>query len=116
MTDTTELSPCPFCKAGETRIDEQTYWTGMRSQILSVSVKHWCPKSPLTSFIEMKAKTKEEAVALWNTRAALTEAAELKAQLLEALKYAHSQMQPFCDDTIVKQAIARAEQKGQSHD
>ena len=69
MTDTTELSPCPFCKAGETRIDEQTYWTGMRSQILSVSVKHWCPKSPLTSFIEMKAKTKEEAVALWNTRA-----------------------------------------------
>ena len=34
------------------------------------------------------------------------------AELLGALKYAHSQMQPFCDDTIVKQAISRAEQKG----
>ena len=40
----------------------------------------------------------------------------VNAELLEALKYAHSQMQPFCDDTIVKQAIALAEQKGQSHD
>lgn len=28
--------------------------------------------------------------------------------LVEALKYAHSQMQPFCDDTIVKEALKLA--------
>lgn len=37
---------------------------------------------------------------------------DVNAELLGALKYAHSMMQPFCDDAIVKQAIARAEQKG----
>ena len=47
-------------------------------------------------------------------RAALTAIqAPINQELLDALKYAHSQMQPFCSDEIVKKAIARAEaQKG----
>ena len=49
-------------------------------------------------------------------RAALQSKQSVNQELLEALKYAHSQMQPFCDDTIVKQAIALADQKGQIHD
>ena len=64
-----KLLPCPFCGGEETRIDEQTHWTGMRSQIISASVKHWCQKSPLQPFIEMKAMTRENAINLWNTRA-----------------------------------------------
>lgn len=66
--DENGLLPCPFCKSGETRIDEQSFWTGMRSQVVSVSVRHWCPKNPLQSYVEVKATTREEAVKTWNTR------------------------------------------------
>lgn len=60
-----KLLPCPFCGDGETRIDEQSFWTGMRSQVISVSVRHWCPKNPLQSYIEIKAKTREDAIKMW---------------------------------------------------
>lgn len=62
------LLPCPFCGGGETLVDEQKFWTGMSSQVISAVVRHWCPKSPLSSIIELKAKAVEEAVALWNRR------------------------------------------------
>lgn len=64
--------PCPFCGGGETIIKPQYYWTGMRSEIISVEVKHWCEQftSQITgSCIVMRGKTEDEAVAKWNRRA-----------------------------------------------
>ena len=99
----TELLPCPFCKAGETIIDEQTYWAGMRSQIISASVRHWCPKNPLQSYIEIKAKTKEEAVALWNTRATPQpiEVEKLKREVYAQEFVRHCE----CDSDLISCAI-----------
>lgn len=64
------LTPCPFCGAGVTRIDEHRHWTGMRYQVLSVEVRHWCaPSGALPrAYISCTGKTTEEAVEKWNTR------------------------------------------------
>ena len=66
----TDLLPCPFCGAGETIVSPQTYWTGMRSQIISVEIRHWCPEQigVRGSGATMRAKTEDEAVAKWNRR------------------------------------------------
>jgi hypothetical protein len=66
-----ELLPCPFCGAGETRFDESTHWTGMRSQILSVTVMHHCAREEgqLQSFLRITGKTEADAIRLWNKRA-----------------------------------------------
>lgn len=66
-----DLNPCPFCgDAGEWGDRAQTYWTGMRSAPLSHSILHWCEKIPgvLHCFMEVRGKTRDEAVAQWNTR------------------------------------------------
>ncbi len=65
-----DLLPCPFCGGGETEVQEETYWTGMRSAISSVSVRHWCPRAEgqLQNLFDVKAKTREGAIAKWNTR------------------------------------------------
>jgi len=73
MTD--ELLPCPFCRGTNTRIDETTHWTGMRPELLFVALRHWCGDRGLVggnhpgSKIEIRRKTREEAIAAWNTRA-----------------------------------------------
>ncbi|MFV0673621.1 hypothetical protein [Variovorax sp. tm] len=64
-----ELLPCPFCGAGESRIDHQNMWTGMRSQLVCVHIRHWCEK-PSRSHLCITANTEEEAVDEWNKRAA----------------------------------------------
>lgn len=66
-----ELKPCPFCGGVETRIKEETYWTGMRAEVISATVYHHCDRNeerPLQSYLQIKAKTKEEAIKLWNKR------------------------------------------------
>ena len=65
-----ELKPCPFCQAGKTVTDRKHYWTGMRNELLSVSIKHWCPQVPgvLPTYIEVRRKTEADAIAAWNTR------------------------------------------------
>lgn len=64
------LLPCPFCGAGETQIQPTLYWTGMRNNILSVTIRHWC--QPLGAvhgtLLQVKGKTEEEAIASWNRR------------------------------------------------
>ena len=62
------MKPCPFCGAGTTKVHESTFWTGMSSQILSVTVQHWCEGEGLTSFLQVKGKTKQEAIDKWDTR------------------------------------------------
>ena len=72
----TDLSPCPFCGAGETSIVENgRFWTGMReSDPVSVSVRHWCEKveGQPRGMLEVKGKTEADAVSIWNTRTALS--------------------------------------------
>jgi hypothetical protein len=65
------LKPCPFCASGETQIKRNAYWTGMRSEIMSVEVYHWCeePTGVRGSHVTMRARTEDEAVAKWNKRA-----------------------------------------------
>lgn len=64
------LLPCPFCGAGETIVKPQKYWTGMRSEVISVEVRHWCPEHTGVrgSGVTMRAKTEAEAIEKWNRR------------------------------------------------
>lgn len=73
MTDslpTDDILACPFCGAGTTVVEPQTYWTGMRSEIISVEVRHWCEATTGVqgSRITMRAKTEQEARSKWNKR------------------------------------------------
>lgn len=64
------LAPCPFCGAGETRIDETTHWTGMRSVVVSARVMHWCPRKEgqPQSLIQIAGRDAGSAAAAWNER------------------------------------------------
>ncbi len=64
-----DLLPCPFCAAGETVSGpDSKYWTGMRYEILSWVVRHWCAHATHGAVLMIKGKTQEEAEARWNTR------------------------------------------------
>ena len=67
MNDAPLLS-CPFCGAGESRIDEKRYWTGMRSQIVSVELRHWCEGAKFRSYLCIRGQTRDEVIEKWNTR------------------------------------------------
>ena len=67
-----KLLPCPFCGGVSYEERESKHWTGMRSQVLSVTITHRClPVSPPPAglAISCKGKTLEDAVANWNERA-----------------------------------------------
>lgn len=66
-----ELEPCPFCRAGETRISESKFWTGMRNEVISVRVQHWCPRveGQPQSVIDIAGRDRDSAIRHWNTRA-----------------------------------------------
>lgn len=66
-----ELLPCPFCGAGETRLDRKTHWTGMSSVPLSTRIMHWCPRKDgqPQSFLQVAGKTDSDAISAWNARA-----------------------------------------------
>lgn len=67
---TDQLRPCPFCGGGEYNLDKSKHWTGVRSIVLSVALRHWCERKPseLPSTITIKRKTEAEAIAAWNKR------------------------------------------------
>lgn len=64
------LLACPFCGAGTTHVTPRNFWTGMRNEVISVEVKHWCEQTTglSGSSVTMRAKTEAEAVAKWNKR------------------------------------------------
>jgi hypothetical protein len=68
-----DLKPCPWCGAGDTRIEPNgQVWTGMRySEPISVSVRHWCPAIPgqPSRMIERIGRDEASAIAAWNARA-----------------------------------------------
>lgn len=64
MATNSELKPCPFCKAGETRITPNQAWTGMRYAVNSYTVKHFCAGG--RSMISITRNTEAEALAVWN--------------------------------------------------
>jgi hypothetical protein len=66
-----QLQPCPFCGGTNTQVREKHMWTGMRNQLISAEVIHWCEKrgdQRLHSVIEVRDVTRESAVRLWNER------------------------------------------------
>lgn len=65
-----ELQPCPFCGAGENRLDISRHWTGMRFQPISYALRHWCVKQNgvIGCHLEFRGKTREAAIRQWNTR------------------------------------------------
>lgn len=66
-----EPKPCPFCGGTDTEIKENTHWTGMRSQLISVDLRHWCNNeddSFVSPFIKIRARTKSQAIEEWNKR------------------------------------------------
>lgn len=64
------LLPCPFCGGTETQIRPNTYWTGMKSLVMSVEIHHWCAREEGVrgSHIVIRAKTETEAIERWNKR------------------------------------------------
>lgn len=66
---TIELSPCPFCGAGETSAEVKTYWTGMRSEPTHTEIKHWCNKGTIDgAYLSIRGRTTEAAKERWNQR------------------------------------------------
>lgn len=69
MAEDFGLLPCPFCGDGESRIDESKMWTGMRYQLLSVTVIHWCNNGGIDgAVLKVTGPTQEQAIARWNAR------------------------------------------------
>lgn len=66
------LKDCPFCGGGDTISEpDSKHWTGMRYNILSWHVRHWCGESGsrFASVLTIRGKTQTEAEHRWNTRA-----------------------------------------------
>ena len=72
-----QIKPCPFCGGGETRIDPQGQtWRGMGySDPICWRLIHFCkgilPDNYVTNRMELRARTQEQCIEAWNTRATL---------------------------------------------
>lgn len=83
-----ELKPCPFCKGGETRIDETHLHRGVTmnqrpNPVVSAEVKHWCEPEegqPHRRMITMTGRDRESAIKAWNTRVVDPLIAELELE------------------------------------
>lgn len=60
------LNPCPWCKGGQTRLDEHNYWTGRGNRLINVTLRHWCEGAD--DRIEIKRPTRQEAIDAWNQK------------------------------------------------
>lgn len=70
-----DLLPCPWCGAGETRIEPQGQtWRGMSySDPICYRLVHFCggilPDDYVTNRMEMRGRTEDQCVEAWNIRA-----------------------------------------------
>lgn len=74
------LKPCPFCGAGETRVDEAHLAPRMNQPgaLISVTIRHWCERQPGAAHVQLIAFTgrdHEQARAAWDRRAPITDTA-----------------------------------------
>lgn len=80
VVDASNIKPCPFCSSGAFEISENgRIWLGTRyGDPVSYTLIHWCGNADPEVFLEddrfsepikMKGKTREDAIAKWNTRA-----------------------------------------------
>lgn len=73
MNEPTELLPCPFCGAGESKIHvNKGTWNGSGyGEPVSVEVRHWCTDVPgqPSRMISRAGRDTASATAAWNTRA-----------------------------------------------
>jgi hypothetical protein len=73
MSEKEELLPCPFCGGGVTEVKENSVWAGgtRPSQIISVSVRHWCDpiEGQPSRMIERIGRDRVSAISIWNMRA-----------------------------------------------
>lgn len=75
MTDE-ELKPCPWCGENTAEIYEKHntaiyYRSGMKAEIISVEVQHWCPPThgqPSPRMIARVGRDRVSAIAAWNRR------------------------------------------------
>ena len=72
-----ELKPCPFCGAGETRVQINHYPGVLMNRpkrgVVSVEITHWCPAvegQPNRNTITRVGRDMESAVAAWDQRTA----------------------------------------------
>lgn len=72
---TEELLPCPFCGAGEYRIEEKrlhngVYMDGSLPAVIFGEITHWCEKEEgqPQSIMNFKGRDRGDAIAIWNTR------------------------------------------------
>ena len=85
-----ELKPCPFCKGGETRIDPQGQtWRGQGySDPICWRLVHFCkgilPDDYVTNRMELRARTQDQCIEAWNTRADLCTPTDERVKALEA--------------------------------
>lgn len=73
--DMTNLSPCPFCGGGETRIDETKTRASLLEpyEVIAVYVRHWCggfERGAQSATIQVRGRNHSDAIAAWNRRAA----------------------------------------------
>lgn len=73
---TDDLLRCPFCGAGEYRIDvsrlnNMPRMDGKVSAIISVTIYHWCRagEGRRRMMVQVVGRDREDAVAQWNARA-----------------------------------------------
>jgi hypothetical protein len=74
--DTPNLSPCPFCGGGETRINETKTRASLLEpdEVISVYVRHWCggfARGAQSATIQVRGRNRSDAIAAWNRRAVL---------------------------------------------
>ena len=69
-----QLARCPFCGAGETRIDETRLSPridGKEPALISVVIRHWCQHPSFAGHhsIEVRGRDHGSAINSWNRRA-----------------------------------------------
>ena len=68
--DGLDIPQCPFCGSTDVTFYDNRHWTGMRWVLHSTRLQHHCQTDGYDKvFIEVRAKTQEEAAAMFGVRA-----------------------------------------------